>query len=114
MNDIFTIARTCHEVNRAYCQTVGDNSQLPWDEAPQWQRDSAVNGVKFAIENPGITPEQSHENWLLEKQQAGWHYGSVKDELTKTHPCMRPYDLLPREQRVKDTLFLAVVKMLLI
>lgn len=32
------IARVCHEVNRAYCQALGDNSQPTWEEAPQWQR----------------------------------------------------------------------------
>jgi hypothetical protein len=46
MNDI-DIARVCHEVNRAYCTSLGDESQLPWDSAPQWQKDSAINGVRF-------------------------------------------------------------------
>ena len=28
LNDI---ARVCHEVNRAYCQALGDNSQVEWN-----------------------------------------------------------------------------------
>ena len=28
------IAQICHAANRAYCQLLGDNSQLPWSEAP--------------------------------------------------------------------------------
>ncbi len=40
------IARVAHEVNRAYCQALGDNSQPAWEDAPQWQRDSAMLGVK--------------------------------------------------------------------
>ena len=27
------IARVCHEVNRAYCQAIGDNSQPTWEDA---------------------------------------------------------------------------------
>ena len=29
------IARACHEVNRSYCEMVGDNSQVRWDDAPE-------------------------------------------------------------------------------
>jgi len=36
------IAQVCHEANRAFCSSIGDNSQHAWDAAPQWQRDSAV------------------------------------------------------------------------
>lgn len=50
------IARVAHEVNRAYCQSLGDKSQARWEEAPQWQRDSAVAGVKFHQEHPCMVP----------------------------------------------------------
>ncbi len=33
-----TIAKVCHEANRAYCQTIGDNSQLAWEQAEEWQQ----------------------------------------------------------------------------
>lgn len=113
MISVLTIASVCHEVNRAYCQSLGDDSQLPWDEAPQWQQDSAINGVRFAIDNPGVTPEETHDNWLREKTAAGWVYGPVKDPEKKEHPCMMAYGLLPFEQRVKDKLFLVVVRSLM-
>lgn len=102
------IARICHEVNRAYCNSIGDTSQPSWDEAPQWQKESAVNGVNFHLNND-TTPEQSHENWLKEKIATGWVYGPVKDPEKKEHPCMVPYDQLPLEQRTKDYLFKAIV-----
>ena len=102
------IARLCHEVNRAYCQSIGDDSQPAWEAAPNWQRESAINGVRFHLEND-VTPEQSHENWMREKAAAGWTYGPVKDPEKKQHPCMVPYAELPLEQRTKDYLFKAVV-----
>jgi hypothetical protein len=104
------IARICHEANRAYCSTIGDDSQLAWNDAPQWARDSAIKGVQFAHDNPTSTPEKSHESWLKEKQETGWKYGPVKDVDLKEHPCFVPYSDLPHEQQVKDHLFQAVAR----
>ena len=28
------IAKVCHDVNRAYCKSVGDDSQVSWEDAP--------------------------------------------------------------------------------
>jgi len=108
--NVVDIARICHETNRGYCQALGDNSQPPWDAAPQWQKDSAINGVKHAQENPNAKPSDSHESWLAEKTAAGWKYGSVKDPEKKEHPCFVPYADLPAEQKVKDAIFLAVAR----
>ncbi len=101
-------AMAAHEVNRAYCIALGDNSQPPWGEAPEWQRTSALKGVLGALN--GATPEQSHEGWLAEKAATGWKYGPVKDPEKKEHPCFVPYTELPPEQREKDALYLATVR----
>jgi hypothetical protein len=103
------IARICHEVNRAYCQALGDNSQVPWEQAPQWQRDSALIGVELHIGNPQLGPQASHESWMAHKLEAGWQYGTVKDEQLKRHPCLVPFDQLPQSQQAKDFIFRAVV-----
>ncbi|MBT7101408.1 hypothetical protein HN937_28780 [Candidatus Poribacteria bacterium] len=100
-------ARAAHEVNRAYCLALGDESQPAWDDAPDWQRSSAVNGVAGAL--AGNTPEQSHEGWLAEKKATGWKYGAVKDPAKKEHPCFVPYADLPAAQQMKDHLFLSTV-----
>jgi hypothetical protein len=102
------IARLCHEVNRAYCLSIGDDSQPRWENAPEWQKKSAIIGVEFHLNNE-TTPEQSHESWLKDKIADGWVYGEVKDPEKKTHPCMVPYDQLPVEQRTKDYLFKSIV-----
>lgn len=104
------IAKVCHEVNRAYCRSIGDDSQPAWADAPQWQKDSALSGVKHTIMNPNATPADSHANWLRDKREAGWTWGPVKDPFKKEHPCFVEYDRLPHAQKVKDHLFLAVVR----
>jgi len=103
------IGRICHEVNRAYCQSQGDDSLKPWDDCPQWQKDSTVLGVQKIMQSPEITPRDLHQAWWEHKIHSGWNYGAVKDEVLQTHPCMVPYDSLPENQRVKDYLFGAVV-----
>jgi hypothetical protein len=101
-------ARAAHEVNRAYCLALGDESQPPWESAPEWQKSSARNGVAGAI--AGNTPEQSHQSWLDEKAANGWKYGPVKDPEKKEHPCFVPYAELPASQRAKDALFVSAVR----
>jgi hypothetical protein len=104
-----TIAEVCYEVNKAYCESMGDMSQLSWEEAPDWQKESALNGVIFHLENPTAPASASHDNWLKEKVETGWVYGTVKDPEAKTHPCMVAFDQLPKEQQVKDFLFKSTV-----
>lgn len=112
--EVETIAVLAHEVNRAYCLAIGDKSQKPWGKAPQWQKDSAMDGVRFHLKlleaGKKATPEQSHKNWLKQKIADGWKYGKVKDVVKKTHPCFRQYDKLPLEQRAKDFLFRSIVE----
>lgn len=103
------VAQIAHEINKAFCESIGDRSQLSWDETPQWQRSSAVNGVQFHIDNPNASPSASHESWLKQKTEEGWEYGEVKDVEKKQHPCFRPYDMLPVDQQSKDFLFRQVI-----
>lgn len=104
-----SIARVAHELNMAYCQSLGDYTQLPWEQAPEWQQQRAIKGVEFHLANPQATPADSHASWLKEKEETGWKYGPVKDPEKKEHPCFVPYDQLPQEQRSKDYIFRGVV-----
>lgn len=102
-------ARMAHNINRAYCLSIGDKSQNLWELAPEWQVKSAIEGVKFHIENPGAGADASHENWKKTKVLDGWIYGGEKNEHSKTHPCIVPFNELPVEQQAKDYLFREVV-----
>ena len=107
---IESIAAACHLQNRTYCQMIGDDSQPLWLDAPTWQMDSAIAGIKQALENPN--PAASHESWLEHKRADGWTYGEVKDPEAKTHHCMVPYSDLPEEQKKKDELYINMVQQL--
>ena len=106
------IAEIAHEINRSYCESIGDASQTPWRFAPKWQQESIIDGVKFHLRNPEASPEDGHLRWLEEKLSRGWQYGLLKSEGDKTHPNCIAYDRLPPEQRSKDYIFRAVVQQL--
>jgi hypothetical protein len=103
------IAQVAHEVNKAYCEAIGDNSQTSWEDAPAWQKESAVLGVMFHVENPDAGPDASHNSWMKQKVDTGWKFGLTKDPENKYHPCIVPFEQLPKEQQAKDFLFRQVV-----
>ena len=107
------IAKVVHTINKAYCESLKDFSQVDWEKAPENIKQSAIDGVNFIISNPDVGPDASHSNWLKFKEADGWKYGPVKDMDKKEHPCFVPYDDLPQEQKSKDYLFKATVKSLL-
>jgi len=106
------IAEICHEANRLYCKMIGDESQPTWADAPMWQKDSAFAGVKNCLggEMNSRNPEDSHNGWMKQKLEDGWKYGEVKDVDKKEHPCLMPYKYLSKEQKLKDLLFVSIVK----
>jgi len=103
---INAVAKKCHEANKAYCESIGDDSQPSWKDAPDWQKESAKAGVQFHIDNPNADDSASHDSWLAQKKADGWVYGETKDEDAKTHPCIVPFEELPEEQQFKDALFI--------
>lgn len=103
------IARVAHEVNKAYCEFLGDDTQNAWDETPPGIQESVLDGIVAHIENPGLTPQDSHANWKKFREADGWVFGKDKDLQEKTHPNMVAYSKLPKEQKIKDVIFKGVV-----
>lgn len=102
------IAKIVHEANKMYCESIGDLSQVRWiDTTPELQA-SAVDGVEYFMKHPDADAEDMHENWMKFKLKKGWKYGEEKSVFRKTHPCLVPYDELPKEQQMKDKIFMAL------
>lgn len=108
-HEAYSIAIVCHEANKAWCSVNADESQKSWNEAEEWQRESAVNGVLFRMDNPNAGHDAQHNSWMEEKIKDGWVFGEVKDPEKKTHPCIVPFEQLPEFQKKKDALFCAIV-----
>lgn len=107
--EIKAIAKCCHQANKAFCEANGDKSQLDWDKAEEWQRQSAIKGVKYRLANPKSPESAQHDAWMNDKIKDGWIYGKKKDAVKKTHPCIVPFEKLPKFQQQKDKLFISIV-----
>jgi RyR domain len=105
--DVEMIARACYEANVVYARTLGEEP-LPFEEV----KDSVMSGVRDLIADPSMHPAQSHQRWMQFKLGEGWVWGPKKDLEKKTHPQLVAYDQLPEEQRIKDYLFHAIVRVL--
>lgn len=46
--------------------------------------------------------ENVHEVWAKARIDEGWTYGEKRDDIHKKHPCLRPYDELPEEEKEYD------------
>ena len=46
--------------------------------------------------------KQKHEDWVRERTDAGWRYGTKFDANEQTHPLLRPWDQLPDRYRQPD------------
>jgi hypothetical protein len=109
MTKVEKISKVCHETNRAFCESIGDNTQPTWENAEDWQIKATINGVMFHLENHDAKPDHSHNDWVRTKVEDGWVYGEIKDPVKKTHPCIVKFSKLPIEQQIKDFLFKSVV-----
>lgn len=101
-------AWAAHSINNIYRKALGEPEKPEWGMCDRDLRASVISGVRGIL--VGNTPEQSHQGWLDFKRAQGWIFGHREDAAAKTHPCMVPYDELPESQRLKDTIFHAVVK----
>lgn len=110
LSNLDKVAVLAHEANRLWCLLHGDDSQPSYVDAPDWQKESAHNGVAKVASGEITTPEESHQSWSEQKISEGWQYGPVKDPEAKEHPCLVPYSDLPPEQKAKDSIFFGIVK----
>jgi hypothetical protein len=103
------IAQVAHAANRAWCRMNGLPVREVWENLDAERRGIVIAGVERMLQHPETTPAQSHEHWCLAMQEAGWTYGAERDEAQKHHECLVPYAELPEADRLKDTLFRAIV-----
>lgn len=109
--EAFCIA--AHESLVAYTTGTGGTSPRPWlEKTPEEKFYVALIVADIAYER-SVTPADIHDRWMNTMLQEGWTYGLYKDEMSKTHPCLRPFDQLPPIEQKKDEIFLSTIKHML-
>jgi serine phosphatase RsbU (regulator of sigma subunit) len=63
------------------------------------------------IETMSVT---EHIRWCWDKRLNGWTYGSVKDDINKTHPGLIPYNDLAESEQEKDRELVRLIPALLL
>jgi hypothetical protein len=97
---------------------------VPWEALEETyketNRDAARKGAAILAEAglslvpgrqdpPALDPDdlerlarREHERWMAERIDAGWRYGTPRDNDRKLHPSLVPYDALSEAERQKD------------
>lgn len=64
-----------------------------------------TRNVEFPEELAPLIEEMAknvHEVWSLNRMNDGWTYGPVRDDATKKHPGLVPYEELPEREKDYD------------
>ena len=43
-----------------------------------------------------------HDVWAAQRIADGWRFGKARDDISKSHPCLVPYDELPDSEKTYD------------
>lgn len=105
-----------HELNRAI-RVVNGQDPGPVLENMKELEPAKYAGVKKAVEKilygeSYPSPSMQHDEWIFSKLKDGWTYGPSEDKIAKTHPCMVQFYDLPLEEKLKDVVFVEVLKFL--
>lgn len=106
------IARIAHEADRTLAAINGDMTVGGWNNLHGWERTSAIAGVKHAIALPEASAATLHQLWINDKAEAGWMRGATFSLTDKKDPLLLPWNRLTPLQRLREEMFLAVVRSL--
>ena len=58
----------------------------------------------FAFTQPEVDrlAQAEHRRWVDQRLRAGWTYDVARNDATKQHPLLVPWDRLPETERIKD------------
>lgn len=110
MIELNRICKMCHDNNNKLMILNGESPQVGWDMLDAESQYITYKSVKKIIDDPNITAECIHNEWMNNKKLDGWVYGEVKDVTKKTHPLIVPFDQLSEIDKQKDQSFIDIVR----
>ncbi len=63
---------------------------------------AAVELPKEVLDLTELLAKNAHDIWARERLAEGWHYGPQRNDGTKEHPCLVPYEELPDSEKEYD------------
>ncbi len=49
-----------------------------------------------------LLARHNHDIWARQRLRDGWKYGPKRDDASKEHPCLVPYEELPESEKKYD------------
>jgi hypothetical protein len=105
------IAKVVYEVNRAYRAAIQEDPGPAWEDKDIDSKKAMSHAVNYH-RHITMTFCDAHELWMKHMIEQGWKWGAQKDTKHKLHPCLVNWNALPQSQRVKDVLFVTLVRLL--
>lgn len=90
-----------------------ENEIETWDCLNEERKVQVIKTVEAVIKNPDITAYDMHDEWKKAKIENGWSYAPVTDRKNKKHNCLVDFELLNDYQKMKDDIFIQIVKNIL-
>jgi len=69
---------------------------------PQPIDTSAINLPQDLMDLGEQIAKNVHDVWAAGRIKDGWTYGPVRDDASKQHPCLVPYEELPEGEKEYD------------
>jgi len=81
-----------------------------WEKRDEKFRKQMIEVVKkYLLMKKLPTPKEAHNSWVKAYLKMGWKYGEKRDVKKKMHPDLVPFDKLPKDEKDKDAIFLALI-----
>jgi RyR domain/TrkA-N domain len=93
------------EANRAQADAIFAQLQAVWYRMTTLD-DWAAQLEPFSAEEVELMAELEHARWMAEHRDAGWSYGSPRNNALRQHPDFVPWADLPEDRRAIDREFI--------
>lgn len=114
MFTIREIAYLLHTITSVFDRPDG-SVVMTWAELPEEKKVLAQTAVLVIwmrlTAGEDLTPQEAHRIWMIGKLNNGWTHGKEFCDEKKTHPCIVPFEELPPIERLKDELWITLIKL---
>lgn len=104
------VAALASQIINAVRLVNGEDDLESFDMLSTEEQDARAQNVKIVIDDPGLSQEAQHVEWVKLMISLGWRWGEVTDRKNKIHNCLVSYEDLPFLQKLKDHLFIETAK----
>ena len=109
--EIRKVSKIIYEATRLEAEW-SERSIVPeiWESRDKKFKEQFIDIVSHYLSQRELpTPEEAHNSWMRSYIKMGWKYGEKRDVVKKTHPDIMDFDKLPKDEKDKDAIFLAIV-----